>query len=490
MEGRLRELVRDNEINAALTELQRIVQACILDRRSIGRVTASRMLDEVCQTIGERIFQVTGGTAGSTIKDNADCVILATELYRSGGHTAVIDDLLQTGRLGGRTFILLTDALSTADVQLAVARFADRATVLVAEGTTLEAKLQATLSQLQALRPRKLLLMNHPQDAVAVAVALPQLATETVFYHHADQVLCLGSTLRHSMHVDPHPMGFHCCGKTPDVPAPVYWPLVATDFGTEGPRTFTSDKKIRTCSAGSFNKFSSAYKYSYFDVILSMLKDSGGSHVHIGPIPLPHWVALQTRMEGLGISVDRFVHIPWTQSVWQSLQAREVDLYIDSFPYGGGRTVIESMGAGVPVVAHDSYLSPYFGDHELLYPGAFVWSSPTALVEHVCRLQFTELARESKMARSHFEKSHTVDRLSAAIDAGVNAAAPSALLSHCSDPMQSFLDDVNFGVKDHLTAPLIEWFENRRISDQARLEMTERAFEMELREREKLIGSA
>ena len=44
--------------------------------------------------------------------------------------------------------------------------------------------------------------------------------------------------------------------------------------------------------------------------------------------------------------MERFIYMPWVPSVWKTLHDCRVDLYIASFPYGGGLTLIEAMGAG------------------------------------------------------------------------------------------------------------------------------------------------
>lgn len=473
--------------NAALAGVNQFVQACILDRRSLAKVFAEPALDAFCQQVGEAVArELDIAREYDATHERADCVILATQLYRAGGHTAVIEDLLKTGKFGACPRLILTDALSLADPSIIEERFGESVTGEIAPDGTMASKLQWLLQRLDALRPRTLILMNHHQDPVAIAAALPYLADRTVFYHHGDHQLCLGVTLRHATHIDPHPMGFCNCRDAVGIARPIYWPLIATDQGPRGDLPFMTHGALRTASSGSQNKFDVPYKYSYFDVLPRVMKTTGGSHVHIGPLAPEALNRIYAGLESNGVSRDQFIHVPWVRSVWKALHSRGVDLYLASFPLGGGKVAIEAMGAGVPIAGHDSYISRFLGGCDMFYREAFLWSRPEELIEHLGTIVPERLATESRLARAHYERYHTHWALERAIDAGFEAEPPPPLRRHMTNQMQSFLDDVHYAPDDYLTAaeiaPTLTRVQTLTAEHTAELEAIRRGHELEVEE--------
>ncbi|MGP8439558.1 hypothetical protein ACT2FY_30300 [Paraburkholderia fungorum] len=461
----LASLFEAGDIESVLGRIQAFVRAVDADRRAVAKVFADPVLDEWCQRIGATVAALPELSSPAQEPERADCVILATELYRAGGHSAVIGDLVRTGRFGSRTVLLLTDTLDSADPEISAERFGPLVESEIAPAGSLLEKLRWTFLQLLVLRPRRLILFNHHYDSVAIAAAQPGVADEIVFYHHGDHQLCLGVTLTHTLHVDPHALGFHHCRAAHGLTQNVFWPLIVDDLGA--PRPFTNHRTaLRTCSSGSSNKFELDYKYKYVDLVPRILACTGGTHVHIGPLSGGALRRLYSGLDALLVPHDRFVHIPWVQSVWRALQQQRIDVYLTSFPLGGGRAAIEAMGAGIPIIGHSCYVSPFYGGQDMLYPQAFLWETPDQLLSHVGCVDFQQLERESHQARAHYEQHHTASALKRAIDAGIEAPPPPALRPQRSDPMQSFLDDVHYSLRDHLTAaeiaPVFEQLKRER----------------------------
>lgn len=449
----IRSYVAAGNIDAALAVIRAFVRDVIVDRRSVAKVFADATLDKWCAHIGAEVLAQISTDLPPEPTERVDCLILATEFYHIGGHTAVSRDLLATGQLGDRAAVLLTDALGTADPTVVADRFGSSIRLYVAPSGTLVDKLRWIIRKLIAIRPRKVILMNHHHDPVAIAAAQPRLADQFIFYHHADHQLCLGVTLAHTLHVDPHPMGFHNCRDRLGLRNNVYWPMAVEDLGpTSRPSGGSSETGLRTASSGSPNKFEADYTYRYAQIVPRIIAATGGEHVHIGNLSQSTLDEIRGALSDNGIDPQRFVHIPWVPSVWSALVQQRIDVYITSFPLGGGRAAIEAMGAGVPIIGHLSYVSPFFGGQDMLYPEAFLWQSPDDLIVHLRSIDRDQVGREAQTARAYYEEHYRPDALAAAIDAGENARPAPPLRKHVSDPMQSFLDDVRYALRDHLTA--------------------------------------
>jgi hypothetical protein len=117
-----------------------------------------------------------------------------------------------------------------------------------------------------------------------------------------------------------------------------------------------------------------------------------------------------------GVPADRLVYLAWTPSVWRTLQEKGVDVYIASFPYGGGITLIEAMGAGVPVVLHRHIYSRILSGLELAYPEAFSWRSPADLLAHFATIRVADLPAQSRLARQCYEEFHRPEVLHAYLE--------------------------------------------------------------------------
>ena len=201
-------------------------------------------------------------------------------------------------------------------------------------------------------------------------------------------------------------MGYHYCRDQLGIEN-CYLPLTAEDKHFFSLQTaFTTGGKLTTATAARSNKVEIPYYVSYLDVIPEVLLVTGGRHIHIGKLTPWALRRMRNRMRKLGISEEKLVYMEWTPSVWKTLQDYQVDVYLASFPYGAGLTLIEAMGAGIPVIMHQHMYSRVLGGLELAYPEAFHWSDPAHLLAHLRSLEPASLFLESGLARRHYQSFH------------------------------------------------------------------------------------
>jgi hypothetical protein len=146
-------------------------------------------------------------------------------------------------------------------------------------------------------------------------------------------------------------------------------------------------------------------------MIPRLLKTTNGRHLHIGR--LHPWTLLKIRrgLKRFGITQDRLIYTPWVPSVWKSLLEYRIDLYIASFPYGGGLTLIEAMGAGVPVALHMHIFSRVLSGLDLAYPEAFAWRFPEELLSYCGSVKADMLRAAARLGRRQYEEFHRPDVL-------------------------------------------------------------------------------
>lgn len=402
----------------ALRSIQSFVWHAALSRESAaGQVFSSRAIDDLCQTIGAREPVPVGA-------ERRGVVYIVTELQLTGGHTRVVADVMKadeaTARSGEPVTILVTNLVGQHNPAAAglFAQFGAR--IETPPPGDHAVVLRWLKDRLSALSPRVTRLALHPFDSVAIAAVQPGLTGELVFLHNADHNLALGVTLDHSLHVDFHAKGYYQCREREGVRNNVMWPLTAEDLG---PRSLTyAGTPIRTCTCGGIEKFDPQftrdlvpYPFRYEQLAPLIPATTGGVHVHIGPLPEAILATIGEGLDRLGVARDRFVHIPFAPSLWQALKDQEIDLYVSSFPLGGGRACAEAMGAGLPMCIHSNYRSLFLSTENETYEEAFIWRTPEDLVRCLSGLTPEVLERNSRAARDYYERNLHPSRLQAAL---------------------------------------------------------------------------
>jgi hypothetical protein len=110
------------------------------------------------------------------------------------------------------------------------------------------------------------------------------------------------------------------------------------------------------------------------------------------------------------------VYVPSVASVWDELQRQRVDLYISSFPNAGALTLVEAMGAGVPIAIHRHSFSRYLSCIDLAYEAAFVWRTPEELLEFCDSVGQEQLKAMSDQGRAQYERYHNSAQLPAMLE--------------------------------------------------------------------------
>lgn len=408
--GKVESALDHGKTNIALRIIHDFVERIVTEPTCTAQVFSSRDLDKLCLRIGQhnlsRLIIPCGNPPEG--KGNRPLVVyLVSRLQRSGGHSRLILDFIRA-QPEKNHLILSTEIGGSSDKDFILHVFAKDQSVrfVCAPAGNFESRLKWLQLALLGSQPEHVYLFNHHQDSVAAAALVPELTLTGSFCHHGDHHLCLGVHLSHLTHIDFHPMGYHHCRDELEI-SNQYLPLTFEDKQCVSYKTdFMTGGALVTATAARSNKVEIPYYVSYLDTIPRVLKTTGGRHVHIGR--LTPWALRQiySQMRKQGVPKDRFVYIKWTPSVWKTLQEYKADVYIASFPYGAGLTLIEAMGAGVPVIMHEHMYSRVLSGLELAYPEAFRWSNVDDLIIHLQTLSIGRLNHERYLSRQQYETFH------------------------------------------------------------------------------------
>jgi len=399
----VKELTEKGKLNQALVLVHDAVEKVFTEPLCTSQVYGSKKLDQLCQKIGNinlNSVSYTGLDLSKQRISSSTIVYIVTKLQKSGGHTRVISDFIAAQPT--KQHLILSTELSGSSDDACLEKF----DIERAPKGNFQKKLTWLQRRLIELTPEKVYLFNHHQDSVAAAAIQPEMNLDGYFYHHGDHHLCLGLFLGHLKHIDPNPASFASCRHEFEINN-CYIPLTVAD---QGPRAadfeFMSAGRLTTCTAARSNKVEIPYFVSYLDLIPELIVKTGGRHIHIGRLSPWGKFRLERNLKKHGINPQQFIYIPWVPSVWKALHEWKVDLYIASFPYGGALTLIEAMGAGVPLVIHKHIFSRILSCIDIAYPGASHWQDPNDLISFCQNANPDDLRRESESARSHYEKFH------------------------------------------------------------------------------------
>lgn len=381
-----------------------------------------------------------------------DCsVFLVTAVAGIGGHTRVLMDLVRADP-GKKTTILVTNvshALDEDDVKATLKKVGSSAQVEVATNLNLQETLTWLQRKLASLRPARTYILQHHFDAVIAAAVQPELVDKLYYYHNCDHNLALGVHIPRATHVDFNGKGYHHCRTVLGIENNVYWPLVADARTHRASNPFMALGTITTATSGGMPKFDTSYlreqipyQYAYADILPDIMRITGGRHYHIGPLADALAGRIQESLASAGVDKENFVNIPWVENVASELVARKVDLYIGSFPLAGGRAAIEAMGAGVPLLLHSNYVSPFFTDINEVYPGVLSWRDLDELKTVMNGLTRELLVDHACRARAFYETNCAPHLLKAAVEATLTGTPPNPPHPpvHLANSLQRFLD--------------------------------------------------
>ncbi|MEC5388194.1 hypothetical protein VVD49_20840 [Uliginosibacterium sp. H3] len=457
-ESDLRSLIALGDLDGALAFIRFLVDHVRFDPAAIGVTLGSPALDKLCSEIGAlTLAESRQRAAASKPARNADVIILATELYALGGHSRVIADLIAT-RPDKHHLILLSNFFDSAEAAAAQSLASATTQVEIAPVAGRLDKLLWLQTGLARHPDAQVYVFNHHGDAATIAAIQPGLNREVSFCHHADYHLCLGVHLDWVRHVDFFAPCQHRC-RAAGIAAE-YWPLSVPDRGTRSHETssFGAGTALTTCSSGVWSKFDENYPFHYADVIGEILRASGGKHLHIGGIPDDGLARIHASLAAQGIARERFEHIPQVPSVWATLIEKQVDLYLGSFPIGGGRATTEALGAGIPVVTHRHQLDPLLGAWGLGPAGTWSWATLQELGDILRQLTPARLAEHSLAARQHYLTHHSPGVFAQCVQTG-QPATPPDFPAPPNDRLVSYL--LRSAVRQESHTPVIEELHKR-----------------------------
>jgi hypothetical protein len=408
--------VQSNDLDSAL----RLIDARALDlfirTQATGWISGSERLDRICLSIGRELRGVAECKHPGGLVGRRQFVYIVSQLYRVGGHTRLLEDLI-AALPNANHQIIWTDGESAKLIANMgdVLRVREAVPLHVLSGGAVEC-LRKAFTILSELRPDVLVHLAHPNDPIAIALMQPSIARRLLMIHHADFSFALGRSLKGTVHVS---LGRHFqdVARREWALETVFLPLTCREPFVTRIAGRPQDRPFLTVTSGSSHKFDLNGKVTYLDVLAERFTARDGSHVHIGPLSAEQMLRIDQHLQKLCCR-ERFVHREHVPYLATALTELDASVYIDSYPIGGAKAVVEAMAAGLPICAakHD----PNFDSGSFSYPECFWWTRPAQVGAIMAYLDATTLDRHAAISRSYFERNHSPEVFKRIVEALVN----------------------------------------------------------------------
>jgi hypothetical protein len=275
-------------------------------------------------------------------------VHVATMVYPTGGHTRVIEDIAAT--LPNYRHVLIITAMHKEHPDLASlkSRFEKlNLNVHLLQCLSQAEKTRELSSLIGALRPQAVLLLAHHDDSVAYVGVAGHSARRVLFLHHADYQPSMGAFRLDYAHVDLTPACHAVCASHPSLHATLL-NLTVKDVGVV---RLVERHPMIGVTCGSSHKYEGSSEFSYAQLLAALFSSGVGRILHIGDMPASQKNQICANLVASGQDASRVVFLPNTPSLAGKLVELSPDFYLTSHPIGGGKTTIEALSVGLPILS-------------------------------------------------------------------------------------------------------------------------------------------
>lgn len=347
LEQQLKTMFESNEIESFLALLTQMFFEMLSDPRFRGQALFEPISDGYLQKLALSLcdYNLEGRHKNAVLH-------VATEVYDTGGHTRVLEDIV-ANLPDKRHVLVLTGGSAGRPPQLSKLlqeRFATLGlSVIYLHRQALFDRVKELVTLIRNLAPHTIFLNAHHFDSVAYGAVCGYSAPRVHFLHHADHQPSLGATRTDYEHFDLTPECHGACRKHLKF-GPKMLHMSAADHGMvcDGP---TDEATSLVCvTSGSAQKFHGEVGFSYPQLASALLKAGVDRLHHIGPFPdvLQQHVRNQLAIDGS--DPGRIVFEGPVPSLVTRLKEIAPDFYLESHPVGGGKARVEALALGLPIL--------------------------------------------------------------------------------------------------------------------------------------------
>lgn len=276
---------------------------------------------------------------------------VATEVYESGGHTRLFEDVVAALPEYQHTLVL-TDAMDNyATGQLSLGFLQERFDALGVRVLRLRSpgrldRLHELDRVIERVAPGTIVINAHHFDTVTYGTICGASAPRVLFLHHCDYEPSLGATRDDFAHVDVTIKCHDQC-KLHGFATPSLLPMTVEDPGIVD---IDWSQPLTGLTCGTNIKFEGRLVFSYAELLLALFTSGTAVMHHVGGLAPPQLSEIATVLQNGGVDVERFKYHGTVPSLSAAIQTVRPHYYMNSHPNGGFKAAIEAIACGLPVI--------------------------------------------------------------------------------------------------------------------------------------------
>jgi hypothetical protein len=186
----------------------------------------------------------------------------------------------------------------------------------------------------------------------------------------------------------------------------VPWFIGIKDFDGLRYQPFNGHENLITASgAESFFMLSDKPPFSYIDNLLELLRRTKGKHYHFGSVPQEKLNYIRNYLDEHNLPQDAFVYIEWSNNLVEDLLKKHVDIFIEPFPVVSYKVTLETLAAGIPIIAQKSIRR--MGRLDFIYSGNLLWKSRQDFLDTLSSLTKEQLSEHSRLSLEYIKTTHS-----------------------------------------------------------------------------------
>jgi len=317
-----------------------------MDPDLMGRALFIPQLDELMHRASLAfVQQPVRPTAGDLI------VQLATEVYATGGHTRVIEDVVRAFPQH-RHLLILSDVMDNyrsgqLTLGLLGGRFKDLGLeVHCLQGPSLVSKASMLATFIAQSAPHAVFINTHHFDSVLGAAVSNRSAPRVIYLHLCDHNPALGATRSDFIHVDMTPICHQACNATYPFPH-TFLPLSMKDAGVA---KRPHGDRLTGVSCGDPHKYMGYCEFTYGQLLGALLSSGVAQIFHIGTMQDAQQMSIRSDLRDMKQDEGAVTFLPDVESLAGTLHQIAPSFFLGSHPKGGGKAMVEALSAGIPIL--------------------------------------------------------------------------------------------------------------------------------------------
>src|SRR5215469_210317 len=391
-------LLERGEVERFLFHLSELASKLHLSESLNGRALYVPELDELVRKASLIVAPDGNPTTNSKL-----LVHVATEVYPTGGHSRVIEDIVAA--LPEYQHVLVVTGMHKSHPYLATLKSRyDQLNLKVhlLQCWSWSERARELSSLIDLLGPEAVLLLTHPHDSIAYTGIPGHAARKVLFLHHADHQPSLGASRHDYVHVDLTPECHGIC-RAGLHPQASLVNLTVKDIGTLG---LAERRPIVAATCGCSQKYLGPSEFSYGQLLGALFSTGVERVFHIGDVPPWQKDQICADIAASGQDAGRLVFLPVTPSLASKLFELSPDCYLTSHPIGGGKATLEAMSVGLPILFVCAAGTPPLLRVDMAF-GASVSISSLSQTQFAIRRLETEKLALAQRSREIYEKHYS-----------------------------------------------------------------------------------